>query len=62
MAYYGVGMEVMVKELNLKFKMFIQSKGGVGLRRLKMIMNRADYNGSKTLDPSEFEQALAEFG
>lgn len=33
--FYGVGLDVKVKELNLQFKMHIQSKGGVGLRGLK---------------------------
>jgi len=38
MAFYGVGCDVKVKELNLQFKMHIQSKGGLGLRRLKQIL------------------------
>jgi len=62
MAYYGVNMDVMVRELNLKFKLAIQQKGGVGIRSLKLIFNRMDLNGSKTLDQSEFEQALSAFG
>ena len=62
MAYYGVNMDVMVRELNLKFKLAIQQKGGAGIRSLKLIFNRMDFNGSKTLDQSEFEQALSAFG
>lgn len=62
MAFYGVNMDVMVRELNLKFKLAIQSKGGVGLRSLKVIFRRMDMNGNKTLDIGEFEQALAAFG
>jgi hypothetical protein len=62
MAFYGVPLEVMVRELNLKFKLAIQSKGGIGLRSLKMIFRRMDENGNKCLDASEFEQALAAFG
>jgi hypothetical protein len=62
MAFYGVNMDVMVRELNLKFKLAIQHKGGVGIRSLKHIFNRMDFNGSKTLDQSEFEQALSAFG
>ena len=52
----------MVRELNLKFKLAIQQKGGVGLRTLKVIFRRMDFNGNKKLDTSEFEQALAAFG
>lgn len=62
MAFYGVNMDVMVRELNLKFKLAIQQKGGVGIRSLKQIFKRMDYNGNKTLDVGEFEQALAAFG
>jgi hypothetical protein len=62
MAFYGVNMDVMVRELNLKFKLAIQQKGGVGIRSLKHIFKRMDVNGNKTLDVGEFEQALAMFG
>ena len=62
MAFYGVPLEVMVRELNLKFKLAIQTKGGVGLRSLKQIFKRMDTNGNNRLDQSEFEQALAAFG
>ena len=62
MAFYGVGMDVKVKELNLQFKMQIQSRGGMGLRNLKRVLDQADYNGNKKLDVAEFEQALANFG
>ena len=30
MAFYGVQLEVLVRELNLKFRMAIQQKGGDG--------------------------------
>ncbi len=62
MAFYGVNLDVMVRELNLKFKLAIQQKGGVGIRSLKNIFRRMDTNGSQTLDAGEFEQALAAFG
>ena len=52
----------MVRELNLKFKLAVQQKGGVGIRALKRIFNQMDFNGNKKLDASEFEQALAAFG
>lgn len=52
----------MVRELNLKFKLAIQQKGGVGIRTLKVIFKRMDFNGNGKLDTSEFEQALAAFG
>ena len=62
MAFYGVGLEVKVRELNLQFKLLIQQKGGNGVRGLKQIFKKADYNGSGKLDIAEFEQALAQFG
>lgn len=52
----------MVRELNLKFKLAIQQKGGVGIRSLRRIFTQMDFNGNKRLDQSEFEQALAAFG
>ena len=52
----------MVRELNLKFKLAVQAKGGVGIRSLRRIFNQMDFNGNKKLDPAEFEQALASFG
>jgi len=52
----------MVRELNLRFKLAIQQKGGVGLRSLRRIFKRMDFNGNKKLDSSEFEQALGAFG
>lgn len=62
MAFYGVGLDVKVRELNLQFKLSIQQKGGVGLRSLKKIFQRMDFNGNRKLDASEFEQALGAFG
>jgi len=62
MSFYGVPLEVAVRELNLKFKLAIQAKGGVGIRSLKVIFKRLDVNGNKSLDIGEFEQALAAFG
>lgn len=52
----------MVRELNLKFKLAVQQKGGVGIRSLRRIFSQMDFNGNKKLDASEFEQALAAFG
>lgn len=52
----------MVRELNLKFKLAIQQKGGVGIRALRRIFMQMDFNGNKKLDASEFEQALAAYG
>jgi hypothetical protein len=40
----------------------VQQKGGQGLRTLKRIFKRVDYNGNNKLDAVEFEQALANFG
>jgi hypothetical protein len=33
----GVSLDVRVKELNLKFKQVIQSRGGIGIRSLGRI-------------------------
>jgi len=62
MAFYGVNKDVMVRELNLKFKLFVQQKGGIGIRSLRHIFHRMDFNGNGKLDQGEFEQALAAFG
>ena len=63
MAFYGVGIEVKVRELNLQFKLALQQKSGsVGIRSLARIFRRMDVNGNKKLDGAEFEQALAAFG
>ena len=58
MAFYGVGLDVKVKELNLQFKMAIQAMGGLGIRSLKHVFRRMDFNGNKKLDAQEFEEAL----
>lgn len=55
-------LDVMVRELNLKVKLAIQQKGGVGIRAMRRIFNQMDVNGNKKLDVSEFEQALAGYG
>jgi hypothetical protein len=56
MAFYGVGIEVKVRELNLQFKLALQQKSGtVGIRNLARIFKRMDVNGNKKLDGAEFE-------
>jgi len=62
MAYYGVDLDVRVKEVNLQFKNIIRSRGGIGIRSLGTIFKSFDNNGNKKLDIYEFEQALATFG
>lgn len=62
MAFYGVGLDIKVKELNMNFKMHLQKKGGVGLRNLAKIFKRMDFNGNGKLDIIEFEEALGSFG
>lgn len=62
MAFYGVGLDIKVKELNMKFKMHIQKKGGIGIRNLAHIFNQMDFNKNGKLDRMEFEQGLAAFG
>lgn len=46
----------------MKFKLAIQQKGGNGLRTMRRIFKQMDFNGSKTLDAQEFEQALGAYG
>lgn len=63
MAYFGVDTDVRIQEINLQFKNIIRNKaGGMGLRGLAQIFQKFDRNGSKSLDTTEFEQALAAFG
>ena len=52
----------MVRELNLKFKLTIQQKGGNGMRSIKRIFKQMDATGNGKLDAAEFEQALAAYG
>jgi len=42
MAFYGVGLEVKVRELQLNFRLLIQNKGGNGVRGLKKIFQKMD--------------------
>jgi Ca2+-binding EF-hand superfamily protein len=58
----GVSLDVRVKELNLKFKQVIQSRGGIGIRSLGRIFRQFDNNGNKKLDRAEFEMALNQCG
>lgn len=62
MAFYGVGLDIKVKELNMNFKMHLQRKGGNGIRSLARIFKRFDFNGNNKLDIMEFEEALGQFG
>ena len=55
MAFYGVGLEVKVKELLLQVKMQIQIKAGRDIRYKKVIFKRYDANGKDKLDSKEFE-------
>ncbi len=57
MSLYGVGLQVKVNELNLQFKFWLKRKVD-GLRGLKKMFQKVDYNGSGTLDQKEFENAL----
>ena len=62
MAYYGVDMDVRVKEVCLQFKNIIRQKGGIGIRSLGRIFRQLDTDGSGALNAEEFEQGLAQFG
>ena len=55
MAFYGVGLEVKVKELLLQVKMQIQNNFGRDIRYSKIIFKRYDANGKGILDSNELE-------
>lgn len=50
MSLHGVGLEIEVKRINTQFKIFIQKKGGIGIRALATIFKKFDKNGNKTLN------------
>ena len=56
MAFYGVGLEVKVKELLLQVKMQIQNNPGRGTIYLEVIFKRYNANGNRKLDPQELEK------
>jgi len=63
MAYFGVDLDVRIKELNLSFKNQVRQRGGGnGIRTLGTIFRQMDNNGNKKLDIEEFEQALNTYG
>jgi len=64
MAFYGVPLEVKVRELNLQFKLQLSTrpKQQGQVRSLRKIFQQFDRNGNQKLDAFEFEQALANFG
>ena len=62
MAFYGVGLDIKIKELNMQFKMHLHRKGGIGIRSLARIFRSMDFNGNKKLDIMEFEEALSSYG
>jgi len=62
MALFGVGLDVTVKKINYEFRLALKKKGGIGIKSLKVIFKRFDYNGNKKLDIAEFEAALTECG
>lgn len=62
MSLFGVGLQVEVTRLNTQFKIFIQKKGGFGVRPLAELFRRYDNKGIKKLTPDQFTSALADFG
>lgn len=62
MAFFGVDMQIRIEEMNLNFRNTIRTKGGNGLRDLREICQRHDFNSCGSLDHKEFEAALGEFG
>lgn len=55
MAYYGVDLDVRVKDINLQFKNQIRNRSGVGLSSLSNIFKRVDRSGNGKLESEEFE-------
>jgi hypothetical protein len=55
MAYFGVDLDVRIKELNLQFKNTLRNKGDLGLRSLSSVFKSMDVNGNGKLDTEEFE-------
>jgi hypothetical protein len=56
-------IDVAIREINHKFKLAIQGKGGnSGLLNLKRIFKSFDQGGGGQLDAGEFEAALSSFG
>ena len=55
MAFYGVGLEIKVKELLLQVKMQIQNKPDRDIRYSKVIFKRYDTNRKGKLDSKELE-------
>lgn len=58
MSLFGVGLAIEVKRINTQYKIFIQKRGGQGLRDLISIFNKFN----KTLNHKDFEAALNEYG
>ena len=58
MVFYGVGLEVKVKELLLQVKMQIQYKPGNDIRYLKVIFKRFNINGNGKPDPRQKKSDL----
>jgi len=55
MAYFGVDLDVRIKDLQHQFKNILRQKGGVGIRSMAALFKRMDFNGNKKLDACEFE-------
>jgi hypothetical protein len=62
MAYHGVALDCAIRKLNFEFKGALKRKGGNGIKTLKILFNKMDFNGNKKLDIEEFEEALNSFG
>ena len=62
MSLFGVGLEIEVKRIQTRYKIFLQKKQGVPIRSLEGIFRKADKSGNGKLNQSEFEVALNEFG
>ncbi len=62
MAFYGVGLEVKVRELQLNFKLLIQNKGGNGVRGLKKVFRKLTSKALESLTQMNLNKHLLILG
>jgi Ca2+-binding EF-hand superfamily protein len=51
-----------IEDLLAKMKQHILDTPNKGIRYLKVIFRRYDYNGNKKLDAADFEECMTDFG
>lgn len=62
MSLFGVGLDIEIKRINTQFKILLQKKAGVGIRSLASVFHSADKNKNRTLEKTEFVDALGQIG